>query len=270
MCIIVYRNAGIKLTPETIDKMWTGNQDGAGLAYYTEGGIRVIKGMMTKEDLQKELDAHLDVNLVFHVRNATAGKKNKFMCHPYVISARMKTALKPDCLAKAVLFHNGIISGFGNKKISDTADFVVNGLSHVDGLAARKTILRAMSGKYVIMQDGETWLMNGFDKVTLPEGEIECSHDRWNYKYTPYVYTPGNYSAKSSYLDDYEETIVDDGQPPKDEEFFLITHEELLAAGYVVSGYDRCDECGQLTTVYQHPSEPFVQQLCRDCLTYYI
>jgi len=250
--------------------MWKTNDDGAGIAYYTEAGIQVIKGLMTTEALQAKLDRLADASIVFHVRNATAGKKNKFMCHPYIISPKLKEALKPHCIAQAVLFHNGIISGFGNKKISDTVDFVVNGLAHVKGLAARKTILRAMPGKYIIMQDNETWMMNGFKTVKLPEGDIECSHDRWNYTYTPATYNSYNKDLiYYDYKDDHGNTKEnDDTNHYYEPEYKLITHDELLAAGYYVVGYDQCDECRNIDTLYAHLQDPFITQLCSDCLTY--
>ena len=57
MCIIAAKPAGVKMPDhETLENMWYGNPDGAGLMYAKDGKVIIRKGFMKYVDLLAALE----------------------------------------------------------------------------------------------------------------------------------------------------------------------------------------------------------------------
>ncbi len=108
MCIIAAKPSGVSLLPEVVESMWYNNDDGAGFMYAENGKLYVEKGFMTLDDFLQAYEPHKERSMVLHFRIRTHGRTDATMTHPFVID---------DNLAFA---HNGIISGLGDEKHSDT------------------------------------------------------------------------------------------------------------------------------------------------------
>lgn len=212
MCVIVYKKQGLQIGKATLKQMWDANKDGAGLAYHLPNGkVMVDKGYSKYEDFESAVMDLQDHALVMHFRIATHGETNALQTHPFVISDSIEKSKLLKGEADAVLFHNGVISGFGDKKYSDTLEFVTSVLARTEDLKLRTEILKLVSGsRFIIMQDGETWMMNGFDtykglKVSnmyFVTGRTR-SVTTYGSTYTPYR---GNYGLYGSRYDDEDWT----------------------------------------------------------------
>ncbi len=124
MCDIIYKPAEQQIYKKTLKKVWDMNSDGAGLAYNQNGRVLIDKGYMTFKEFWKALKPHQDKDLIIHFRWSTSGITNKGQTHPFPLSQnnRILTARKLVC--HYALAHNGIMQSFGNKKVSDTMDFI--------------------------------------------------------------------------------------------------------------------------------------------------
>ena len=70
---------------------------------------------------------------------------------------------------------NGILNYFGDKTISDTAEFVCEVLSHIPDFRARKALLQSIEGKYVYMHEN-TYTTFGFFETYKG---LSCSNTWW-------------------------------------------------------------------------------------------
>lgn len=168
MCVIVHKPSGETVSKQTLADMWRANPHGAGLAYLTEYGICVDKGLMTLAELERSLDElGPQPDVVFHLRVATHGRINRGQTHPFVIAQEIGQAkgLKLDDYHHAVVFHNGVISGFGDDDYSDTLRFVTQVLSVIPD-HARVPLLDLVGSKFVVFtSDGTINRCGTFHKV---------------------------------------------------------------------------------------------------------
>src|SRR5574343_1845432 len=165
MCVIVHKPAGVNLTSDTLYQMWVENPDGAGIAYYNdENKLTVEKGFMKLKRLKRALRELGDRDIVLHFRWATHGKVTPDMCHPFVIDTDLTRARGTDATERQVLFHNGIIDGYGNKVISDTIDFVTRTLSHIPLTETRVDVLSLMKGRYCLLTEEMIWRVGDWEE----------------------------------------------------------------------------------------------------------
>ncbi len=131
MCVIVC-SAPKKPTPseDIIDACWKANKDGGGFYHLRRneevGYLR--KGLMTLEEFKQALEDRKPTDddlLILHFRIATHGGVNPQKTHPFPISTDLKMLDKLEMFTNEVFIHNGILSGFGSKQISDTQEFVM-------------------------------------------------------------------------------------------------------------------------------------------------
>jgi len=185
MCVIVYKPNDVEVEEAVLQKMWDCNSDGAGLAYWDGSEIIVRKGLMKFEDFLKQINLVMDKSVVFHMRIATHGEVSQQNTHPFIISKDVARAKTVWGSADAVLFHNGIISGMGDKDSkSDTLAYVCSMISLTDSLNLRKKIcLRESFNRFCIMQDRETWMLGDWDE----KDGLNCSNLNWDTKCKTYI-----------------------------------------------------------------------------------
>lgn len=117
MCIAIVTEGNVKLKDEWLYNSMLNNPDGAGIAYIDGNRVRISKGYMTYNDMQKEYDKLFklfgDQPMLLHARIATAGLVNKDNCHPFYIRG-------------GAMIHNGHLwspDGGHNAEKSDTREF---------------------------------------------------------------------------------------------------------------------------------------------------
>lgn len=124
MCIAILNN-GVKLSKQELENCWLSNDDGAGMLFIENEKLVVCKypnedpygkaGKSFDEFYTDYLEVYENSSkankpVVLHFRIATHGFSDAYL-HPFLVSDNVG------------LVHNGIISGYGTKDISDTAEF---------------------------------------------------------------------------------------------------------------------------------------------------
>jgi len=112
-------NDGKMLPKKKLQNCWNNNDDGAGMLYIQDGQLQVEKFPNTGGDsFTQFFDRYTAVKtspsgelpMLLHFRIATHGMSDEYL-HPFLVTERLG------------LIHNGVISGFGTKDKSDTAEF---------------------------------------------------------------------------------------------------------------------------------------------------
>lgn len=167
MCVITVKPRNIIIDYSTVQNMWLKNPDGCGLAYFdSDGRVLVEKGFMTLPEAWTAINRHQDKELVIHFRLATHGKKTPQQTHPFAITKNIVDAKAYYCggAFKAVLFHNGIITNYGNEKYSDTLEFIVCTLAEIPKLRTKLDVLELTENKYALLTKGKIYLIGDFHK----------------------------------------------------------------------------------------------------------
>lgn len=136
MCIIAAKPANTKMpTYETLENMWYGNPDGAGIMYAIDGKVRIEKGLMTFKAFNDKLDelrkvVDLDaVPVVMHFRITTHGGTCPANTHPFPVTDSVKLLQRTSLAANIGVAHNGIIPITPRKGISDTMEYIASQLA---------------------------------------------------------------------------------------------------------------------------------------------
>ena len=111
MCIAIMKSAKKKITKATLQRCYDANPDGAGFMYAENKELNVQKGFFTFKEFYKEYKPHENKQVLLHFRIKTHGKIDKNNCHPFLVNNSLG------------FIHNGIITGYGDDKQSDTIDF---------------------------------------------------------------------------------------------------------------------------------------------------
>ena len=177
MCVIVYKPKNVKISENTIQDMWLSNPDGAGFVVFQKGKLTVSKGYLDIESFKYDLEHVKDYSLGIHFRYATHGAVTNEMTHPFIISKDIKEASETFIdTDKPVLLHNGIITGFGNDKISDTADYVTNVLAHMPSIQVMKKLLHTTGSKYLLAHNGKIHFIGKFEQYK----GLQVSNTYWD------------------------------------------------------------------------------------------
>jgi len=113
MCIAILNTKG-KLSKETIKNSFDNNEMGAGLLWNANGKLNTFKTYKFNALLQKYNELRNNTKtgkIVLHFRIATSGVNGKENLHPFNVNDNLG------------FVHNGVISGLGNVKHSDTYQF---------------------------------------------------------------------------------------------------------------------------------------------------
>lgn len=166
MCVIFYStNKDALPTLPQMRKMFKANSDGASFSFVKDGAWQTIKGFMRLKDVEAIYDTlEMADEVIGHFRLATHGKVNVHNCHPFsVVEDRKESSRCTNQSKGGVLYHNGILRGFGNAKFSDTLHFVTSVLAKV-ALPERMAILENTDGKFAyITPEGIVELYGDFE-----------------------------------------------------------------------------------------------------------
>ena len=100
-----------KISKATLQRCYESNPDGAGFMFAANKELTVKKGYFTFKEFYKEYKPHENKQVLLHFRIKTHGPIDKNNCHPFLVNSGLG------------FIHNGIISGYGDNKQSDTIDF---------------------------------------------------------------------------------------------------------------------------------------------------
>lgn len=168
MCVIIHKPAGKQISLETLRQCFRKNSDGAGIAYYNDEGMPVVeKGIMQADALLNRMtQLPADLDMIIHFRIKTSGKATPAQTHPFLINKDVNQAKLGNPTADdSLLFHNGIITGLGNVEISDTTELCSSILPYIPDLSARIKLLKAVGGKFALMDGGNIYTVGLFHEV---------------------------------------------------------------------------------------------------------
>jgi predicted glutamine amidotransferase len=114
MCIAIVNQPNSFLTKKQLKNAWDNNNHGAGIAYVDNGKVMTYHEGYNFDDFFEEYEfirELTDTPILIHFRIATHGK-GKDMLHPHSVTE-----------GRVSLIHNGVISGLGDHKVSDTREF---------------------------------------------------------------------------------------------------------------------------------------------------
>jgi len=133
MCIIIAKPAGVLMpTPEILKHCSEHNRDGIGIAYTSEGMIKIKKDFNDLKAFNSFTAKHVTEkeSILIHFRIATSGVVDAGNCHPFPLTRRSKRLRAPQSITDMAVAHNGTFSDMtGHKKYSDTLLFIKNVLA---------------------------------------------------------------------------------------------------------------------------------------------
>lgn len=121
MCVIIVKNAGIKIPKEKLVSACRVNSDGWGFSYLDEEKkeIKTFHGFNPKgndpDEIEEVLEKYKEHSQYLHLRFNTRGTSNLENCHPFQVFKNDEISVQ--------FMHNGTLGGFGNDTLSDSGDF---------------------------------------------------------------------------------------------------------------------------------------------------
>lgn len=160
MCLLIIKPAGVDIAPDVTLRAVDAHPDGFGLAYAANGRVHTIKGVgIAAKDIIDVIAARRDDTCIVHWRMATHGRVIYDNAHPF------------DLADGGALAHNGVLSGFGSREVSDTRDFVARIMAHVVGPRAIRRAKPLLN--HIIRGSRMATIHPGGDVVRLGEGWIK-------------------------------------------------------------------------------------------------
>lgn len=149
MCIIAIKPAGVPMPSKAILKeCWSGNSDGAGVAFYRPGdnAVTIEKGFMKLKKFMGYIN-HMDFGIndivVMHYRYATHGLKDEGNCHPFPLTKDHKELRATMGSFPVAIAHNGVFHNMASHDtLSDTQKFI-------SGVLANEAIINNIDNKAV-------------------------------------------------------------------------------------------------------------------------
>lgn len=132
MCLIIAKEAGVKLPPEDyIRSAAIKNSDGLGIAYWKPGSasLRIKKDFTTVNTFLTWFRKNIkqEDSIIIHFRLATSGLKDNGNRHPFPVTLNGKLLRETDLACQMAVAHNGVLSQYnGHKKYSDTQKFIMD------------------------------------------------------------------------------------------------------------------------------------------------
>lgn len=212
MCVIVYKPSNVTIDLEDLEKMWRHNSDGAGMAFFVRNEnetlvIHLEKGFMKLSDLKTRIaelqNNYTDFSMAIHLRTATSGGVSSTMTHPFIVDANPEYAQAKTGDYPCVLMHNGVLTSWGSTLMSDTLDFTINMLSHVDPSVRVRFLNMLYSSKFLLMQDSQYYFC-GYGWEEYKGLKVSNLNWNWEYKTCPQIqpnctaYVPQYASKKGS------------------------------------------------------------------------
>ncbi len=199
MCVITYKPANVTISETDLYQMWQANRDGAGLAFFEGEKVVVKKGFMIYEDLLSFVNKHQNKELVIHFRLATHGAITEELTHPFYVSSNIDriVSLENEANLNSILFHNGIISGYGYHDISDTAHFISEVYSRIPKKDTRVAVLKLTGCKYVLMDRTGISFVGEFSEYK----GLKVSNTYWSWSRAKNTYSGTGWKSYSTYLE---------------------------------------------------------------------
>lgn len=175
---------------ETLEACASSNPHGAGVAWFSGGGVEWRKNLVP-DQVGLVLD-NIPLPYVIHFRIATVGGVNAGLCHPFPL----KSGVPLDLAGKSsgVLFHNGHCSHAGELALaadvrlkgpaSDTRQIAA--VVHKIGLERGKELIASIGDRFALMQDRNIALIGQWTK----RGQIWYSNLHWERTIFP-AWEPG-------------------------------------------------------------------------------
>lgn len=194
MCVIVASKTGLLPTNEHLMDMAYANADGIGLAWH-DGDYLRTQWALQLADMAEAFKAASGCPYVLHFRLATHGAVSTQNCHPFWLDRH------------AVLAHNGVLSGYGSKHLSDTRDYIARRLPQLVGdftqrnwidPSVRAAIERDIGMNKFALLDvwGDLTIVNERLGIRLSEyPDVWFSNDYW---YWDRCFNPKTLSASAS------------------------------------------------------------------------
>lgn len=165
MCVIAIKRKKTHINYDTVVDMFDTNPDGAGFAIVEHNKITISKGYNKIAPFWDAIKNYQDEYLVLHFRIATHGLITPAMCHPFIITKDIAdTCITEAETTEPVLFHNGTISGFGNKQISDTAEYANTVLPYIPDIKTKLRLLDHTDAKFVLIENNQVHRVGQFYK----------------------------------------------------------------------------------------------------------
>lgn len=139
MCVIAYMPKNKRLSNDDIYYMFATNPDGAGIAYPNNGKVIIEKGFFDIDELVNTYETiPVNVPMILHCRIATSGGITEQTCHPFALSATIEGLNSRSC--NFAVAHNGVLSGLGSRKISDTQEYITQVLAPLRKMSKAHTV----------------------------------------------------------------------------------------------------------------------------------
>ena len=251
MCVIAFSPKGNEApTEKQIKEMFKKNPDGAGYAWDDGTTVHFKKGFMNVDDLIEDLgplEKWKDKNLAMHFRIGTAGKNDKKTTHPFPLTNNFGELRKLQGDGP-VLFHNGVISGYGgiiDPLASDTQDFVAGVASK---LLTRPNTPSKITAKTIstIIGSSRLLIMYGKNRV-VKFGDWKEKNGNYysNLLWEPCKYNystsyPTYYGTCGTYYDNTEPKVSDYAWPSMYHQWIKVTPkrgQEILAQAKEENGF---------------------------------
>lgn len=126
MCLAIYKPKTSKFPSKaTLKTAWENNPHGAGLAIITGNEVKIIKGLMTFDELILVIESGLfnDNEVVIHLRWSTSGSIIPELTHPFPVSRDNKDLMSLEIETDKAVIHNGVMFSPKINDYSDTAIF---------------------------------------------------------------------------------------------------------------------------------------------------
>ena len=178
MCIMIGKIIGVSLpTVEAMDNCYRLNKDGCGIAWTSgDGTINIKKDFDDHEAFKTWVRANINEShsAILHYRLATSGLSDCGNRHPFPITKDRGELRKVETTCDVAVAHNGVFRSLGDKKYSDTQEFIVNILAdpvikanlHTEALQALILNYLDTSKLIFLHGNGMIWRYGTFEEDT--------------------------------------------------------------------------------------------------------
>jgi hypothetical protein len=118
MCIIFYNENGASYREQELRNAHWINDDGVGIMWVEDSGVKVFFGMLTADALVEKMKAYEGIPHALHLRYATNGPVCEDLCHPFKASPE-------DSDQEIWMMHNGVLTEHGCRAEAHESDSLV-------------------------------------------------------------------------------------------------------------------------------------------------
>ena len=269
MCMIIVKEVDVNLpSSKILNACSISNRDGIGIAWSNTGDnlVHIKKDFDTTEafDLWIRENIKKEYGAIIHFRMATHGLSDKGNRHPFPISKNVERLRSLELTCQIAVAHNGVMSQYSHKKLSDTQLFIQD-------ILAQDSIRHNIQDETI--QQLISQYIGNYNKLSIiyPDGRIDgmgkfYEHKKLyfsneGYQRTRYEAVIGDYLGQSEYDQrDFNCSIgekIDNME--KGYEACAYCFKECRRKDMMVISTDRdtmpeylCQECWELEIKYKH------------------